>query len=75
MMQLWERTAASSGSKNNRPSWNFGQVAMSGVTDYIISFQGKARNGGYAVDDVKIFPGTCASELYPLLITKHFHVL
>ena len=47
----------------------FGQVAVSGGSDFIVSFQGKATNGGYAIDDIKIYPGACSSEGYFRLVS------
>ncbi|XP_045139378.1 MAM and LDL-receptor class A domain-containing protein 1-like isoform X1 [Portunus trituberculatus] len=43
-----------------RPEWQFGQVEVDASADYRVSLVGMASNGGFAVDDIKIFPGSCS---------------
>ena len=49
-----------------RPDWNFGQAQLEvGDTDSESSrilFEGRASNGGFAVDDVAIYEGACESN-------------
>ncbi len=58
-----------------RPDWNFGQVELesdgtnlSGQEVRLV-YEGRASNGGFAVDDITIYQGGCQSKfaLYPNL--------
>lgn len=58
-----------------RPDWNFGQVELesdgtnlSGQEVRLV-FEGRASNGGFAVDDIIIYQGGCQSESYIESIT------
>ena len=50
-----------------RPDWNFGQVQLDGGSagdddGTALVLQGRASNGGFAVDDVFVYDGRCPSE-------------
>ena len=45
-----------------RNYWYYAQVSVSAETDHHILFQGEATDGGFALDDVTFYNGTCASK-------------
>ena len=57
--QLWELMGNLG---RQRPEWQFGQVEVDASADYRISLVGMASNGGFAIDDIKLFPGSCSRE-------------
>lgn len=54
-----------------RSDWNFGQVGLDGTGSVEdgqsrvinIIFEGRASNGGFAVDDIYFYTGGCKSEV------------
>ncbi|XP_047739184.1 MAM and LDL-receptor class A domain-containing protein 2 isoform X2 [Hyalella azteca] len=42
-----------------RPEWKFAQVPIPASNDFRITFEGMASNGGFAIDDIKIYKDTC----------------
>ena len=53
-----------------RPDWNFAQteVDVAGTPespeDFILILEGRAANGGVAVDDIILYEGSCKSEQF-----------
>lgn len=45
-----------------RPDWFPGQVTVNSQTDFKLVLEGKANNGGFAVDQLVFSPGKCESE-------------
>lgn len=54
--------------ETTRPDWNFGQVELESDGTNLsgqevrLTFEGRATNGGFAIDDVTIYQGGCQSE-------------
>lgn len=46
----------------SRPTWFPAQVAVDSQTDFRLTLEGQATNGGFAVDDLMFSPGSCSSE-------------
>ena len=46
-----------------RPEWRAAQVSFSSSSAKRIILEGKANNGGFAVDDLSFHPGDCASKI------------
>ena len=42
--------------------WQFGQVQLLASTRFQVVFEGVSFNGGFTLDDFKVYMGTCASE-------------
>lgn len=42
--------------------WQFGQVQLLASTRFQVVFEGVSFNGGFTLDDFKVYTGTCASE-------------
>ncbi|CAK9817198.1 MAM and LDL-receptor class A domain-containing protein 1 (Fragment) [Anthophora quadrimaculata] len=55
---LWSLTAK--GFNNPRPVWTAAQVTIDARTPYRLILRGSASNGGFAIDDVKFQPQSCA---------------
>ncbi|CAL4111317.1 unnamed protein product, partial [Meganyctiphanes norvegica] len=55
-VELWSITAADVGA---RPDWEFGQVEVTASDDFRIKLVGQASNGGFAIDDIKMYKGGC----------------
>ncbi|KYN35229.1 hypothetical protein ALC56_10404 [Trachymyrmex septentrionalis] len=55
---LWSLTAK--GLNNPRPVWMAAQVAIEARIPYRLILEGSASNGGFAVDDIKFQPLSCA---------------
>ncbi len=49
-----------------RPEWTAGQVSVSSNSAFRLAFEGKASNGGFAIDQLVFSPGRCSSEYYKL---------
>ena len=47
-----------------RPEWEPGQVTLDVTRDSRIYLEGKASNGGFAIDQLTFYPGECASRTY-----------
>jgi hypothetical protein len=45
-----------------RPEWTAGQVAVNSATDFRLVLEGKASNGGFAIDQLVFTPGKCKSK-------------
>lgn len=69
-----------------RPDWNYAQLELeTNETDPAgqevnIVFEGRASNGGFAIDDIMLYEGSCRSKLFNIRakITwqlTHFNVL
>ncbi|KAK3871532.1 hypothetical protein Pcinc_023337 [Petrolisthes cinctipes] len=56
-VELWTVDAQNIGAQ--RPEWQFGQVQVDASADYRISLVGMASNGGFAIDDIKTYGGSC----------------
>ncbi|KAL7643743.1 UNVERIFIED_CONTAM: hypothetical protein RMT77_005749 [Armadillidium vulgare] len=65
---IWEVSARNV--FKDRIEWMFGQVQVQTNTDYKISFVGEARKGGYALDDIHVYPGECRTRPEPVLQTE-----
>ncbi len=46
-----------------RPTWLPAQVTVESSKDFHIIMEGQATNGGFAVDDISITPGSCPSKI------------
>lgn len=53
-------------------SWSYGQLAVRKELSYRMLFKADARAGGFAVDDVTFYDGSCQSES---LISQFMHLL
>ncbi|RWS04929.1 MAM domain-containing protein 4-like protein, partial [Dinothrombium tinctorium] len=42
-----------------RPIWHFGQVTVNAEAPYELHFEGEATDGGFAIDDITFYNGTC----------------
>lgn len=42
--------------------WLFGQVQLLASTRFQVVFEGVSFNGGFTLDDFKVYAGTCSSE-------------
>ncbi|KAG7168141.1 MAM and LDL-receptor class A domain-containing protein 1-like 2 [Homarus americanus] len=56
-VELWVLEASNIGTR--RPEWQFGQVEVDASSDYRVSIVGMASNGGFAIDDIKTYMGSC----------------
>lgn len=45
-----------------KPEWMYAQVAVVPETSYRVQFEGEASDGGFALDDIMYYTGTCHSE-------------
>ena len=45
-----------------RPEWTSGQVEVDSASDFRLVLEGKASNGGFAIDDFVFSTGRCPSE-------------
>ncbi|XP_071534110.1 MAM and LDL-receptor class A domain-containing protein 1-like [Panulirus ornatus] len=59
-VELWVLEAANSGTQ--RPEWHYAQVAVDASSDYRVSIMGMATNGGFAIDDIKTYSGSCGTR-------------
>ncbi|XP_015789670.1 MAM and LDL-receptor class A domain-containing protein 1 [Tetranychus urticae] len=48
--------------ETRRSLWYYGQVTVNGETPYQILVEGEAVDGGYALDDVTFYNGTCQTR-------------
>ena len=56
-----------------RPDWFSGQVTVNAQSDFRLILEGKATNGGFAVDQLIFYPGKCESMLgLPVSFKKRF---
>ena len=46
-----------------RPDWFSGQVTVNAQSDFRLVLEGKATNGGFAVDQLIFYPGKCESKI------------
>lgn len=53
-----------------RPVWLPAQVTVESSKDFHIVMEGQATNGGFAIDDISITPGSCQSENHFSTISK-----
>ncbi len=53
-----------------RPDWQPGQVTVDATSDFRLIMEGKASNGGFAIDQLIFSPGKCESELQFLFHRK-----
>ena len=61
-----------------RPEWMSAQVTVNSRSDFKIIMEGKATNGGYAIDQLVFSSGKCSSKLLEilcLLITYLVHIV
>ncbi|KAF3425473.1 hypothetical protein E2986_03676 [Frieseomelitta varia] len=56
--ELWSLTAK--GFNNPRPVWTAAQVTIDARVPYRLILRGSASNGGFAIDDIKFQPQSCA---------------
>ena len=56
--------------KSVHSDWHFGQVQMAenGADESTVVFEGRASNGGFAIDDVTVYDGGCESKLFVSLV-------
>ena len=59
-LQLWYLSASELDTA--RPEWSAGQVAVDMSKDFRLVLEGKASNGGFAIDQLTFNQGDCASE-------------
>ena len=59
-MQLWYLSASELDTA--RPEWSAGQVAVDMSKDFRLVLEGKASNGGFAIDQLTFNQGDCASR-------------
>ena len=59
---MWKMSA--NGSDPARPIWMPAQLTIDARTSFRIMLEGQANNGGFAVDDIKILPGSCKSKSF-----------
>ncbi|KDR22154.1 Apical endosomal glycoprotein [Zootermopsis nevadensis] len=57
---LWKMTA--DGYDSSHPTWTPAQFTVDARSPFVIMLKGRASNGGFAVDDIKTFPGTCKTR-------------
>ena len=58
--QIWSMSASELNTA--RPEWMFGQVEMDSTADFRLLMEGKASNGGFAIDQLIFTPGGCSSK-------------
>lgn len=58
--QVWQLSAR--GMDTARPQWMSAQTTLSAHSAFSVVLEGEANNGGFAVDDVRVRPGSCQSE-------------
>ena len=61
--QIWFLTADSLDTA--RPEWEPGQVTIDTNRDFRLYLEGKASNGGFAIDQLTFYPGDCPSKFKP----------
>jgi hypothetical protein len=55
-----------------RPEWMSAQVTVNSRSDFKIVMEGKATNGGYAIDQLVFSPGKCSRKSPKCLAGKIF---
>ena len=55
-----------------RPEWMSAQVTVNSRSDFKIVMEGKATNGGYAIDQLVFSPGKCSRKSLKCLAGKIF---
>ena len=60
LFQKWILTAESLNTA--RPEWTAGQVQIGAASDFRLVLEGKATNGGFAIDQLVFTPGKCKSK-------------
>ena len=58
--QVWELQSV--GMDTAHPVWLPAQVALDAGQDFTLLLEGQAANGGFAVDDISLSPGSCPSK-------------
>lgn len=58
--KIWSMSA--SNLNTARPEWTAGQVAVNSGSDFRLILEGKASNGGFAIDQLVFTSGTCKSK-------------
>lgn len=51
-----------------KPEWIYAQVSVAMETPYRIQFEGEAMDGGFALDDITYYEGSCRSKLVNNLV-------
>lgn len=46
-----------------KPEWIYAQVAIGVEGSYRVQFEGEASDGGFALDDITYYEGTCQSKM------------
>ena len=59
--QIWMMSATNLNTA--RPEWMSAQVTVNSRSDFKVVMEGKASNGGYAIDQLVFSPGKCSSML------------
>eukprot|EP00094_Tigriopus_californicus_P006176 TCALIF_05946-PA protein Name:"Similar to Mamdc4 Apical endosomal glycoprotein (Mus musculus)" AED:0.05 eAED:0.05 QI:15/0.7/0.81/0.90/0.7/0.90/11/507/432 len=57
---IWSMSAAELNTA--RPEWMAGQVDMATNSDFRLTLEGKATNGGFAIDQLVFSPGRCSTR-------------
>lgn len=57
---IWSMSAAELNTA--RPEWMAGQVDMATNSDFRLTLEGKATNGGFAIDQLVFSPGKCSTR-------------
>lgn len=57
---LWTITSRLLDTRRN--IWYYAQTSINAETDHQVLFQGEASDGGFALDDITFYNGTCASK-------------
>ena len=60
IFQIWNMSASEL--DTSRPEWTAGQVEVDARTDFRLTLEGRASNGGFAIDQLVFSPGRCTSE-------------
>ena len=60
-LQIWSMSATTLNTA--RPDWFPGQVTVNSQSDFRLVLEGKATNGGFAVDQLVFNAGKCESKL------------
>lgn len=53
--------------------WQFGQVALLSGTRFEVIIEGASYNGGFTLDDFKLYDGACASKYGFLHLSRSLH--
>ena len=55
---IW-RLEARNFTNSSRTEWTYAQVSVETKGDYLLHFEGESSDGGFALDDVTFYDGSC----------------